>query len=165
MKKERIQAVVMILLVVLAVGLIGTIAYRLNSSKPFPVISGEYRIEYRAIEIAGEERTEEEVYAPLYYEGGSYPTSYNFGEETEISDLRGRVTREPVPEGWGMDGIYTESGAFFDPANPNREYQFEGWYLDAACTEELEGGKIPSDSAGDIVLYAKIRTNKWTDLY
>ena len=165
MKKERIQAVVMIMLVVLAVGLIGTIAYRLNSSKPFPVISGEYRIEYRAIEIAGEERTEEEVYAPLYYEGGSYPTSYNFGEETEISDLKGRVTREPVPEGWGMDGAYTESGAFFDPANPNREYQFEGGYLDAACTEELEGGKIPSDSAGDIVLYAKIRTNKWTDLY
>ena len=31
--------------------------------------------------------------------------------------------------------------------------------------EELEGGKIPSDSAGDVVLYAKIRTNKWTDLY
>ena len=25
--------------------------------------------------------------------------------------------------------------------------------------------KIPSDSVGDIVLYAKIRTNKWTDLY
>lgn len=129
------------------------------SPEPSDPVTAEYRIEYRAIEN-GEEK---EIYAPLYQAGGNYPTTYETGKETEISDLNGRVTRTPAPDLWG--GVCFETGAFPDPQNPNKEYEFEGWYLDEKCTEELENGIIPAGRTGNIVLYAKIQMSLWTNYF
>ncbi len=102
-----------------------------------------YSITYRAI-VNG---TETDVYAPLYEQGGNYPTNYTAGEAFPISDLKGRV----------YANVWTEY------SEDNVSYAFHGWYLDRACTQEVTGFSMKT--RGDKTLYAKISQSLWIGPY
>ena len=83
-------------------------------------------IEYKMVSHFGVSDT---VNANMYANGGNYPDEYEYGVETEISDLV---------------EYQTASG----------RYAFGGWYLDEACT--LEFGGITENTRGKLTLYAKV---------
>lgn len=75
---------------------------------------------------------------------GSYPETYTYGEPTTISNLKTSFS-------CGGPGSAYHSGGGYGRA----EYSFSGWYLDNRCTVPFNG-TIPSETVGDITLYAKI---------
>ncbi len=103
----------------------------------------------------------QEVHTFLWYDAGTYPTSYVEGEGLFVSDLRGRVTRTAfdVPEDSWFYGAGTETGWVVDPNDSCKEYEFKGWFLDAACAYPYEYGKVYE---GDLTLYADIGVARWT---
>ncbi len=84
----------------------------------------------------GKEYTE--IPADLWKRDGNYPTEYEIGKTTNISEL------------W----VCGSSG----------ENDFFGWYLDKACTVAFDG-IIPSDSKEPLTIFAKISAGAWTGFY
>lgn len=93
------------------------------------------KIRYVAFEN-GKEYTE--IPADLWKKDGNYPTEYEVGKTTNVSELCS----------------YSSSG----------ENDFFGWYLDKACTVAFDG-TIPSDSDKPLTIFAKISAGAWTDFY
>ena len=156
--KKALRLVISVMVILLAVGLV--VRFLPSKSVP-PSDSGivpENALEYKAL-IDGEVC---EVPEFLYYTNGNYPSEYTPGEGLKVDDLKGRINRTPVPESWGMPGVYAASGGCPDPGNPNKEYEFCGWYTDEGLTEAFAGSL---SAAGKQTLYAEIKVSYWTDVY
>ncbi len=120
-----------------------------------PIVT--YSIVYRAIENG----KEKDIYAPLFAEGGNYPTTYTPGADLNVSPLNGAVTVTQVEwEGW--EGTKVVTGAFTDPQDSNTDYEFYGWYTDVACTQSFDGSL---ETTGTQTLYAKIVKGTWIGGY
>lgn len=123
-----------------------------NSVKPSQPFS--YKITYKM--VVGNK--EQDVYEPLFKADGAYPIYYSEGSTVTVSDLNGRTS---VVTAYG-DSYTTD--VFADPNNPNRDFDFRGWFLDEACTIPLIDNTF-SGLAEDVTLYAKISIGYWTDFY
>ena len=102
----------------------------------------EYQITYKAVI----DDTEDNILQDMWKQDGKYPATYKKKDGLKTTDL------DDLKKYSDNDYVYT----------------FEGWYLDAACTQKFEG--IPAGNAADVPLYAKIsrETNDdghWTKNY
>ena len=119
----------------------------------------DYKISYIRADTGEDILTQ---YRFMMKKSGVYPLGYNKNSATfTISDLYGKL--KPVPEEWGMPGMYTGQEVS-DPNDKGRSYAFFGWYLDVDCTIEFEG-TVHEGAAEDIVLYADITESVWTGNY
>lgn len=154
--KKALRIVVSILLIFLAVGLV--VRFLPSSSVPSPDLSLKVSntIEYKAV-IDGQVC---EIPDFLYYADGSYPAEYTPGEALKISDLKGDILLIDVPLEGGEASVM--GVGYTDPEDPQKEYEFYGWYLDEDLTSVFEG-RIETE--GKKTLYAKISVVYWTKFY
>lgn len=145
------RVLICILLAIPLFSLVASLAFRNHPTTPS---SSTYSITYQMVS-AGKVQ---DVYEPLFKDGGSYPTRYKSGETVTVSDLSGRIYSSSSPYGTA------ESGAFADPNNPNRDFSFYGWFLDEACTIPLENNTVTALKK-DLTLFAKVTIGYWTAFY
>ena len=100
-----------------------------------------FSIGYRSI-VDGEEKAFDDR---QWVDGWEYPSSYDTRTWTKVDDLR--------------DNITLQSGSGF-----TKELEFQGWYLDEACTQAFDG-TIDAGTTGTVVLYAKSSVIWWLGPY
>ena len=95
-----------------------------------------YEISYKGVVDGEVFDLEQKFFIP----GGSYPREYVLGLDVEVDDLYSYV-----------------------PVSAYVDYDFRGWYLDEACTQEFKS--FLDDVTSDTVLYAKFVKGTWTKNY
>lgn len=136
MKKTK-KIVEMVLIVLVIAFMMGALINLGKLRKDNDKFRDEFTITYRAV-INGEER---ELNESLYKSDGAYPTTYKVSESTTISELHEYVS-------------VTET----------LDLEFNGWYLDVACTQPF-AGVVEEGAQGDLVIYAAVTEVHWTHLY
>ena len=125
-----------------------------NHSSAQPTQPVAYKITYKM--VAGNKV--QDVYEPLFKADGTYPIYYTEGCTVTVSDLNGRTSVSTVYGGSCITGVFP------DPNNPNRDFDFRGWFLDENCTVPLVDNTF-SGLAEDVTLYGKVIIGYWTDFY
>ncbi len=168
MKSKTIKIITIIATLILLAGLIAGVVRAIAPTSPptqeptGPSVPIEpttaYLITYKSVTDGG---APEDVYAPLFYEDGNYPTSYEAGKGATVSPLKGEMT-EAYWEIDGGDDFTCYIGSGYDEGDIS--YEFYGWYYDADCTQKMNGS-ISKMQTGNVTLYAKIAIAEWIGPY
>lgn len=120
----------------------------------------EYTITYYAVDNG----KITEINPKLYIKDGSYPTSYNSGEELYISPLKNGIVDISANEDMEFKGWYADKACtLMYSAAEGEEVYYPEWAGGTRTEYEYSGFRIKVE--GDLVFYAKISHGYWIGPY
>jgi uncharacterized repeat protein (TIGR02543 family) len=116
-------------------GVLETTKNDLNVYAKYEKVVVSYTITYNVVFDSQEPVALTDTYKA---ENGEYPATYEKGVGATVSDLKESVNVSEV------------------------DYEFKGWYINAACSAALANNTIPTTNTGNVVLYAKYESADYT---